>query len=86
MINVWTMLSRYGGASSSGGNTPQSAHDASTSPRVYPTHYPDIPAPSPADNSNPATPASPATPPPSNQSAADGGGGEGNTNSNSPRE
>ncbi|TRY64317.1 hypothetical protein TCAL_04624 [Tigriopus californicus] len=45
------------GDSSSGGNTPQSNYDPSTSPQVYPTHYPPIGE---DTYSNPATPNSPA--------------------------
>ena len=67
------------GNTSSGGNTPQSAHDNSNSPaRVYPTHYADIGAPPAGSYSNPGTPASPAA-----AAAADEGGGGG---SYSPRE
>lgn len=44
------------GYSSSGGNTPQSNYDPSTSPQVYPTHYPPIGE---ETYSNPATPNSP---------------------------
>ena len=71
------------GNNSSGGNTPQSAHENSNSPaRVYPTHYADIVAPPAGSYSNPGTPASPATTP-THQAGPDEGGGGG---SDSPRE
>ena len=61
------------GNTSSGGNTPQSAHENSNSPaRVYPTHY---------AYSNPGTPASPATTPTHQAGPDEGGGG-----SDSPRD